>query len=987
MFNCVKTLSTLIIILSACTTSAWAASTYRLAIYRDASTDGVSSIYIKQMRKAGFEVSALDISAITNPTKFNIELFDAVVLLNSDVAPARIMPHVHEFMLSGGDGVFLGGELFANPKSDLALAGKSEASINAKLLEGESAFKIDIAKPFTNKTYTKESKHASQVMYTKPVIKHGRKGMVFTVKDFSDGWAGWAIPTKNVKTKNANVMRLWLRGDGHTPTVAFEIREKGGARWVTHLQPSTKWKNVAVRLDEFQLFRNGGDNTRGKKGDLPQLKNIAAVTVGFADEFFTTPSGDHTFSIAGVEFANVVLPKITHYENAFQANDFTLYCFDYMKAYGLPAESSISLRKELKQYFDWEGGVGGGRGVSAIGVALPFKSQFYPILEVNDKFDRYAGWGLSLLHNFDGKYKNGYWLFSGIDDASLIKNEQFVKVVIDAIKHIAKQDKKWRKHAELPYVKKGTRLGGKCSRLRVSETGDALVDQSGKPVFLIGANYIGPSGRPFIYCGDKFWSSKLIESDFMQASAMGINAFRFWLGAELVKDPKRTKTLIRAAEKSGIYLMIHLRGDGQVEQHPVDVNDIVNEFKPVIQAFKGQDVVIGYDLQNEPYITTIGAITVNGELSKIVKLRPAERYKKYINTIQLERNVKEKPPWPLMPSWANEDVRRQLYAAEMLWNMIPTPFDDDQTCQLPPHVIKEVQGAVSATFDDWMSPFSVMIKEIDPNALVTVGYNTDLVTMACNKKLDWHTQHTYVRPRRVKDTLKNVKKMDLLRKLYPHHPASLGEFGYTCGFTIGDKQLGPNASAVAEMSFYLYAYAHNHTGVFKWKMHDAPIPYAYDQIWWTQNSVKNMRYESAFGLTRYDGSPSGKTRPIGYGLAHFAKFINQKLPKGDLKLTSSGYLGDVSYEYIAPNAIFIGHKQYTKHGLTFESSEPTNMMLSWYDKKLFVTSTADANITINAAMLTGKLPANGSDSGLQIKDHMITGSVLAGKTYTFSLVK
>jgi hypothetical protein len=77
------------------------------------------------------------------------------------------------------------------------------------------------------------------------------------------------------------------------------------------------------------------------------------------------------------------------------------------------------------------------RGVSAVGWLFPAENQFVPLVALYDEYNRSAGWGLSLVNNYEGAYKGGRWLFSGVNEpASFYEDSHFISVLVAAVKGV-----------------------------------------------------------------------------------------------------------------------------------------------------------------------------------------------------------------------------------------------------------------------------------------------------------------------------------------------------------------------------------------------------------------------------------------------------------------------------------------------------------------------------------------------------------------------
>lgn len=967
------------------------AQPYRVAVFEHPQWGPEASLveaYTRSLEARGLAAERIDLETLTNPEALRSDRYEALMLLDSPRTPARALSNVHQFMRDGGDVVLLGGEAFASPVSDAQLSGRDQQSLTQQFLAAPAVAQVDWLGRIKADALEHGANDPARPFSATPMRgPKGKPSVEFAVKGFDAGWASWRAFIDPAPA-NANVLRLWVRGSERTTQLAVELAEARGVRWAITIEPTNQWQHLAIPLSDFTMFRSGETPQRGGEGDTPRPEALVAVSIGLADEFFSSTPGDHAFAVSQMDFASVDYQAEKTYDNPFQHPGFVLYPFDYLEEYELPEQSRLTPREGVLQDEAWRGEpLAFAGGVSAMGVGLPDRSRMMPLLQVEDPHGRVRGWGLSLLHHDGGPYEGGRWIFSGVHEGAVTRDPRFVERVTATLGRLASGDTSWlvetTAYSEPASAKSPDAAASKPSplvgRLIVSEDGSSFVDQEGRPAFLIGFNYAGPFGRSHIYAGERWWNGPQLVADFRAAAAMGINSMRIWVSPELGHDPAKVQTILDAAEAHGIYLLVHFRGDGLVELNPTDLRKVVSDHRQLVEAFAGHPMVLGFDIQNEPYITTIGSMTTDGQISAIVKLRPAEKFAEHLDQAELEEKVRQRPPWPSMGKWMDDDMARQLYAAEMLWNRIGNPIDPSEGFEpLPEAVAAELTAAIDATFAKWIEPLREMILEADPQALVTVGYNSDLAVLPCNGKLDFMSYHTYERPKQVADTRKNVEVMDTLAEIWPSMPVSLGEFGYSAAFAVGNEHLGQDSIAVGEMIFYLSAYANGHFGVYKWQLHDEPIPYLFDQITWAQGALEHMRYESAMGLFRYDGSPTGSPRPLAWGLRHFSQYLYDQPEAGQLELHATDYPGGAGYTYRAEHAFFVGDTSYEDDRVRFTSESPANVMIDWSENELRLMSTADAEIWVDISALTGRAAGDGQSTTRSLE-------LLAGQEVVISL--
>jgi len=271
---------------------------------------------------------------------------------------------------------------------------------------------------------------------------------------------------------------------------------------------------------------------------------------------------------------------------------------------------------------------------------------------------------------------------------------------------------------------------------------------------------------------------------------------------------------------------------------------------------------------------------------------------------------------------------------------------------------------------------------VDKRHLITVGYNTVLTALPCNRRLDFVSEHVYQRPYALADVMKNVTTLDRLATLWRGKPVSLGEFGYSNGIAMGGGYLSFDASAVGEMIHWLYALSHGYEGCKKWMLVDWPLPYNRRFAPWIGDEPHRI-YEERFGLFFYDGTPEGRPKPIAHALRFLRDYVDRAGPGGTLDIRPGPTPIGAAYVYRGDRALFLGARGHSTGGVSFKAAVPTNLMLDWGGDALRVLSTADATATIEPTAFLPGLTAgkvDGRHGGLKREGRRLTIELLAGET-------
>jgi len=592
-----------------------------------------------------------------------------------------------------------------------------------------------------------------------------------------------------------------------------------------------------------------------------------------------------------------------------------------------------------------------------------------------------------MLTHYDGAYKGSSWLLFGITSPAFYKDAAFGPALVNLLRTVTQTDLAGTARAR-DARSRSARLElttpAPDGFLRRSEDGKHFLYPDGRRFFMVGCNYLGSFDRK-CYIGGDLFDVRRMEDDFGKARDAGVNILRFWLHG-LERDPRKVQAVKELARQYGVYLLLHLGPPASSSEK------IVAGILPAVRAFKDEPMVLGYDLINEPYLGTVGAITHQGAKSPILQLKPYETFAGQFSKKWVDENVTHRPAWPQMHKWLGDEDARHLYAAYSLWNRYQARFRIGSYSTFPGIVDRlpvsdtwqKFLRAVDDTFATWIKFQVDAIRSEDRNHLITVGYNTVLSCLPANRKLDFVSQHVYERPASYDHVMRNATTLDRLARVWPDQPITLGEFGYSNGIRTDRGYLDLDTSSVGEMIHYLYALSHGHDGCMKWSLTDWPIAVMRHNAPWIQGRDKRI-YESRFGLYVYDGTLRGRPKPIVHALRFLRDHVDEAESGGELQVKQAATAIGAAYVYRAGNALFIGDVAYTSPNLVFRANRPTNMMLRWDRTRLRIMSTCDAavklrpegfasSITAGNAKVRGKLGSQRAEAG-----RLVLG-LLAGET-------
>jgi len=931
-----------------------------IAVLRQTGTPSCSRSdrLLAAFRQAGLAAVAVDYAEAADTTRLSPTRVRMLVVPDSPQFPAAAGEALLGFLRSGGHLALLGGQAFSDPAHRVGAEWLSRSDIERRIAQTPTEHTLldfhpgDAARwrRSTNKTHAE----------SRALDAEGPDGGALLLELNGMGawqWDTFATDLPEPAPEGHNVVCLWTRGGPRTRRVALEIDERDGSRWVAVVDTPEEWTRQVVRAVQFRFLADGSPTGRGGAGDCLRLSEAARLSLGLATGLTSHPDGDHRFWGARIGTGRSELPDPP-------GLDLPLGVFSDYEPYVL--RDVVAERPWPGQGIVRQSPAGGGAvsGLSAIGVALARKSEFTPLVECVDEYGRGRGWALGMLTHYEGDYRGGCWLLSGVTTPAFYEGAAFEGALVEAARAVLSRElaaeAREREEASRNTPIRLTTLAP-AGFVRLSEDGRRFVTSDGRPLFLTGCNYANHFDRQF-HWGWAFDASR-VEADFRRARAAGHNAFRLWSGA--LGGPDEVEAIRELARRYGIYLIIHIGASGTMEE-------IAAAARAVAEAWRDEPMVIGFDLMNEPYVETIGAITSGGARSPVVDLQPSTRFAGLLDPKWVETCVQHPPSWPPMPPGLPEDVLRELYVAGALWGRVTSGLTANgvdystltgaEGAIRPEGDLAELVTAVDRTFAQWIGVQVDAIRSVDPNHLITVGYNTALACLPANEALDFVCHHIYQPPTSYDDVVKNATTLDRLAAVWPNQPVMLGEFGYSNGLWVGERRLDWHASAVGEMIVYLAAVAHDHAGALKWLLAEWPAAAMRDNAGWM--SPDNV-YEQRFGSFAYDGTPEMKPKPVAYALRFLREYIDHEGTGGELTITHAETPIGAGYVFRGERALFVGDQRAELPGLAFEprGAEAANVMLTWNGRGIRLMCDTDVDVRLRPAELDPSLAHLSSVTG------------------------
>ena len=622
-------------------------------------------------------------------------------------------------------------------------------------------------------------------------------------------------------------------------------------------------------------------------------------------------------------------------------------------------------------------------GASALGYAFPNQSAYYPLLEVLDAEGRREAWAVGLLRHTGGEFKGGSWLLAGIDQPEFYNSPGLLTWMLETARSYSVPAPAKSVAATLDPARVAEKISiGKDGR---------FVRPDGSPFFIVGANYCGTfDAKLEEFFSKKAFSPELLDAEFAKFHDIGINvmrSFSFGRMSTLEAPGDRVQVIRDCARRHGMYLLPEI-GLKALGMGPLDITDNAKHAGAVARAYKGDPMLLGYDLSNEPYITEVGSMTFHGQPSPIVQAQPYETMADLLvapnDKNWVDRQIQKTDGWLNLPKNIPADTKRELLAATGIWLSylkekgnaghestflaLNGQIDIANSGKYAPFFT-----ALNETFAQWIDEVSQAIRAEDPDALITVGYNRGYIALPANEKLSFINNHIYQKPGTFKDTEISLGTFDRLHAMFPGKPITIGEFGLNNGEQVNGAPANYQTQALWEILHYIDAYAHGYSGAMKWMDNDWTAPYMHRFAkWWTDPKI--IAQQEQFGFFKFDGTPSGTPKPIAWCVKFFSDHLQTNPKPGELRVFETNNQVKAGFEYKVANAWFYGGEAFANQAIRWDNPGTKVVMVRWDQKGVTLMSTVDLDLELDAKALTtpaaSETPAGG---GSWQKIHLLKG--------------
>lgn len=595
-------------------------------------------------------------------------------------------------------------------------------------------------------------------------------------------------------------------------------------------------------------------------------------------------------------------------------------------------------------------------GWSALGFPELGSATYRPLLAAVDRHGRARGWAAGVLIHHAGAFAGSQWLLAGVSEPAFYEAPAVQALLADAL--AAFRDGAWlarsRAECESATAQAASPAATAAAPPPLHIQNGHFARADGSRFFAIGANFFNSFHT--YYGGTRMWNLAELERDFQRMRRAGVNAIRLH-DAQRFLAAGRTEAFLSLCRQYGVYIL----PTAAAAHSGKTLEQLAAEARRKAALLRDEPMMLGYDLDNEPYWWELSRLTSQGQKLGDRHPVPADAWKPYQRSLSLA---------PADWTTTFPGLSRPL----------PEPQDA---------AWRQAYQGVSGIYGEWVDALSAGIRAEDKGHPISVGYNTVYACLPVNARLDFAAHHVYEPPDDLEHVRINMTTLDRLRAVWPGKPVLLGEFGYSNGDLVGGRPLDVYASSVAEFAHYLHALAGGFDGVLKWELCDADPAYQWRWLPWQRDMPEAKRLQQRrFGMFVYDGTPEGRAKPIAHATRFLRDYVDAHALQGKLALRKADHPTGTAYTFEADGALFVGDRRFTSEGLRFESADPANVMLTWDGCSLRLMSTADARVEIRPSHFVEGLASSARVTGAHggreesAERGWITLAALEGETLT-----
>ncbi len=474
-----------------------------------------------------------------------------------------------------------------------------------------------------------------------------------------------------------------------------------------------------------------------------------------------------------------------------------------------------------------------------------------------------------------------------------------------------------------------------------------IAPRGGKPFFVIGANYEGPTDRAWMMWDDDKFDPNLIASDFARARSLNINTLRIFVQTSLRDDINggdfsKLDAVTSLARQNGLMLLLTFTDWAEPDlAKAADLN------ARIAAHLANEPSVLAYDVKNEPQFNDVaGAIYPPGSTVPLQSPDLISAYGERISRADLP-DYRRGDGKNVIPARMTDDqayimanyyrLYKEFLDADAAWVNTHSGtttldyIDSPDSASWAPFL-----AAMDGTLSTWVNAQVGGVRAADPGRPITVGYsNIVLAKLPSNRSLQFQSLHRFT-SHGYSGLNATFLVLDNLQRTFAGLPVLLEEFGYPG--QAGAQGFDPRTTANLESAIWVYLYSKGFAGGAKWMLNNYP-----------QGANPT---ENSYGL--FDNNNQMKI--TAHALRNIADLLSRSTP-GTLSSIQPDDNYAVNFTYASPDALIAGGKTYTSTNIVYSSNAPSQLMVGTMNGTVTIFATGVSTTDLNLPGIFG-VPTN-----------------------------
>ena len=475
-----------------------------------------------------------------------------------------------------------------------------------------------------------------------------------------------------------------------------------------------------------------------------------------------------------------------------------------------------------------------------------------------------------------------------------------------------------------------------------------IAPRGGKPFFVIGANYEGPTDRAWLMWEDDKFDIGLINADFERAKWLGINTLRIFVQRPLrddidAGDFSKLDAVTELARRHGLWLLLTF-----TDWPEPDLVQAADLNRRIAEHLAEEPSILAYDVKNEPQWTdVVGAIYPPGVVVPLQTPDLIAQYGERVSRADLE-SYRRGEGRNVIPARMSDDqayvianyyrLLREFLDAGSDWvsthpgTTTLDYIDSPDSASWSPYL-----AALDATLLAWVNTQMDGVRQTDAGRPITVGYsNIVLAKLPANRALDFQSVHRFTAHGAAGLNV-TFRVLDNLQRTFAGEPVLLEEFGYPGqihGSGGGTQGFDPRTTANLETAVWTYLYSRGFAGGAKWMLNNFTEGF---------NPAENT-----YGL--FDDSNRPKVT------AHALRQIVDLFGRAGPGNMSAAFHEDnyaAGYAYTSSEVLIAGGRAYTGTNVLYTANVPSQVMVGAAAGSVTLFATDVSTVELNLPGIFG----------------------------------